>query len=186
VTAYNRTGSVYIPLLIRGLTVSLAPSGVAALTAVSAGNVTIVSPSSGVALTVNGNTTNNTLTLANAAGQPAFIGFNGNASVQGFIGTAGAANNLVTGSSVGDLVIRSQGGTVRVSANSGTSTQLAVTSTTVGILGAAGSAQVTGWGTPTGPAVVANFSGTAATLVQCSNAIAKIITDLKSLGLYGA
>lgn len=50
----------------------------------------------------------------------------------------------------------------------------------------AGSGQVSGWGTPTGPAVVANFSGTAATLVQCSNAIAKIITDLKALGLYAA
>jgi hypothetical protein len=47
-------------------------------------------------------------------------------------------------------------------------------------------AQITGWGTPTGPAVVANFSGAAATLVQCSNAIAKIITDLKSYGFYGA
>lgn len=52
--------------------------------------------------------------------------------------------------------------------------------------GNAAPAQVTGWGTPTGPAVVANFSGTAATLVQCSNAIAKIITDLKALGLYAA
>jgi hypothetical protein len=56
----------------------------------------------------------------------------------------------------------------------------------LGINGNAAVSKVTGWGTPTGPAVVANFSGTAATLVQCSNAIAKIITDLKSLGLYGA
>jgi hypothetical protein len=57
---------------------------------------------------------------------------------------------------------------------------------TIGVNGNTPPAQVTGWGTPTGPAVVNNFSGTAATLVQCSNAIAKIITDLKALGFYGA
>jgi hypothetical protein len=45
---------------------------------------------------------------------------------------------------------------------------------------------VAGWGTPTGPSVVANFSGTAATLVQCSNAIAEIITYLKARGDFQA
>lgn len=50
----------------------------------------------------------------------------------------------------------------------------------------AGQGQIAGWGTPTGPAIVANFSGAAATLVNCSNAIAKIITDLKAWGLYAA
>jgi hypothetical protein len=56
----------------------------------------------------------------------------------------------------------------------------------LGLFGNATVSQTTGWGTPTGPLVVNNFSGSAATLVQCSNAIAKIITDLKALGLYGA
>lgn len=46
--------------------------------------------------------------------------------------------------------------------------------------------QVAGWGTPTGAAVVANFSGAAGTLVNCSNAIAQIITDLKRFGIYAA
>ena len=46
--------------------------------------------------------------------------------------------------------------------------------------------QVTGWGTPTGAGVVANFSGAAGTLVNCSNAIAQIITDLKRFGIYAA
>lgn len=55
-----------------------------------------------------------------------------------------------------------------------------------GINNATPPAQVTGWGTPTGPAVVASFSGTAATTLQMQNAIAKIITDLKAFGLYGA
>lgn len=56
----------------------------------------------------------------------------------------------------------------------------------VGVNGNTPPVQVTGWGTPTGPAVINNFSGAAATLVNCSNAIAKIITDLKAFGLYGA
>lgn len=56
----------------------------------------------------------------------------------------------------------------------------------IGINGNSAPAKVTGWGVPTGPVVVNNFSGSAATLLQCSNAIAKILTDLKALGLYGA
>ena len=56
----------------------------------------------------------------------------------------------------------------------------------VGVNGNSPPAQVTGWGTPTGAAVVANFPGATATLVQCSNVIAKLITDLKAFGLYGA
>jgi hypothetical protein len=56
----------------------------------------------------------------------------------------------------------------------------------LGVNGAAPPAQVTGWGTPTGPAVQLNYSGSAATLAQTSAAVAKIITDLKALGLYAA
>ena len=43
----------------------------------------------------------------------------------------------------------------------------------------------TGWGSPTGAAVVNNYSGSAATLVQTSNAVAQLITDLKALGVLG-
>lgn len=50
-----------------------------------------------------------------------------------------------------------------------------------------GGLQVAGWGVPTGAAVVTNFPGGGpATLAQCSTAIAKIITDLKTFGMYGA
>lgn len=56
----------------------------------------------------------------------------------------------------------------------------------LGVNGASPPAQVTGWGTPTGPAVVANFSGTAATTLQMQNAIAQIITALKAVGIFGA
>lgn len=54
----------------------------------------------------------------------------------------------------------------------------------IGLFGASGTGQITGWGTPTGSAIVSNFPGATATLVQCSEVIARIITDLKGLGLY--
>ncbi len=56
----------------------------------------------------------------------------------------------------------------------------------IGLNGNAPPAQKTGFGTPTGAGVLANFPGATATLAQCSQAIAEIITDLKALGLYGA
>ena len=70
-------------------------------------------------------------------------------------------------------------------------TQVATISATGIAIGAAGAAkvlgaQITGWGTPTGPSRVANFPGASATLVQCSNAIAQIIADLKTHGMLGA
>lgn len=57
----------------------------------------------------------------------------------------------------------------------------------VGINAATPPAPVTGWGTPTGGAAVANFPGAGpATLAQCSTAIAEIIFQLKAFGLFGA
>lgn len=41
----------------------------------------------------------------------------------------------------------------------------------------------TGWGTPTGAAKIANFPGATATLTQCSQTVAQLITELKSTGL---
>jgi len=46
--------------------------------------------------------------------------------------------------------------------------------------------QITGFGTPTGNAVVANFPGATATLVQCSESIAEILVILKQIGFIGA
>lgn len=43
-----------------------------------------------------------------------------------------------------------------------------------------------GFGTPTGAAVVANFSGTAATNAQMQATIAEILTVLKSAGIIAA
>lgn len=52
--------------------------------------------------------------------------------------------------------------------------------------GAAGSAQQTGWGTPTGATLVTNFPGASATLVQCSEVLAQLITLLKAIGILGS
>jgi hypothetical protein len=56
----------------------------------------------------------------------------------------------------------------------------------LGVNGNAPPAQVSGFGTPTGTGVIANFPGATATLAQCSQAIAQIIKDLKAFGLYAA
>jgi len=61
----------------------------------------------------------------------------------------------------------------------------AVFSGQVGFNGASGTAQQTGWGTPTGAAIVANYPGASATLVQTSNAVAALIGVMKVLGIYG-
>lgn len=55
----------------------------------------------------------------------------------------------------------------------------------IGVNGATPPAQVSGWGTPAGPAVVTAFPATP-TLAQCGAAIGKIIADLKALGIYAA
>lgn len=52
--------------------------------------------------------------------------------------------------------------------------------------GATPVAQVTGFGTPTSPSVVANFSGTAATTGQMQATIAQILVVLKNIGAIGA
>jgi hypothetical protein len=56
----------------------------------------------------------------------------------------------------------------------------------LGFFGATPVLQTTGFGSPSGNAVIANFPGASATLVQCSNVIAELIVILEGLGLIGA
>jgi hypothetical protein len=56
----------------------------------------------------------------------------------------------------------------------------------VGFHGASPVGQTTGFGTPTGNVVIANFPGATATLVQTSETVAEILVILKGLGLIGA
>lgn len=55
----------------------------------------------------------------------------------------------------------------------------------IGVNGNTAPAQVTGFGTPTGTGVIANFPGATATLAQATQAIAQLIADLKAIGFYG-
>ena len=47
-------------------------------------------------------------------------------------------------------------------------------------------ALTSGWGVPTGNTPVAGFPGATATLIQCGVAIAQIITDFKTMGIYSS
>jgi hypothetical protein len=67
------------------------------------------------------------------------------------------------------------------------STKAVTLTATLGINGNVAPAQVTGWGTPTGGAVVSSFAaGASPSLLQMSEAVAQIISDLKAFGIYGA
>jgi hypothetical protein len=89
---------------------------------------------------------------------------------------------LASASNPANLTLQVTGGVALTLA----STKSATFASTLGINGNTPPAQVTGWGTPTSPAVVANFSGTAATNAQVLSALAQIITTLKAFGLFGA
>lgn len=138
------------------------------------------------------NTTNVILGGNQAGGSSIYLGGNGAAltgmttssNIRKLLAFAGGAGITQYGDNVADIL------THQFNVNGGTALTLTLAGLAaaggLGLNGAAVQAKVTGWGTPTGPAIVNNFSGGAATLVNCSNAIAKIITDLKAIGIYGA
>jgi hypothetical protein len=70
--------------------------------------------------------------------------------------------------------------------NGGLTGSTAALTGALGVNGKSPPAQVTGFGTPTGAGVIANFPGASATLPQATQAIAQLITDLKAIGFYGA
>jgi hypothetical protein len=56
----------------------------------------------------------------------------------------------------------------------------------IGVNGNGPPVQSTGYGTPTSGAIIANFPGATATLVQTSETVAQILLVLKSIGFIGA
>lgn len=84
----------------------------------------------------------------------------------------------------GGINFRTSSGTIRMSIASGGAVTVAGN---LGVNNVTPPAKVTGWGTPTGQAVVASFAaGATPSLLQMSEAVAQIITDLKNFGIYGA
>lgn len=170
-------------------------AGVAALTinGVAGTPPLMINPAGGNAVIVTGAAGNPANVQINAvSGQSAYFtaqtltygiavfGINDTASTDGNGIPAGAmgfgtANGipLALGTSGATRVTVSNTGTVSMSASFGCN-------------GASPPTQTTGWGTPTGQAVVANFNGASGTLVNCSNAIAEILTILKAYGMIGA
>ena len=175
----------------------------------SSGNWTINTPTSGTALTVGGavvctasanvnnviytstntgasssslftdsSTSGLSLTVYNsayAAGSTFSVGANGvsinnNGGGPLSIGTSvGAAFSIFT-NNVSRISVAS-GGAVSISGQ-------------LGINGASGTSGLTGWGTPSGGVVVANYPGATATLVQTSNALAQVISQLIAFGIF--
>lgn len=147
----------------------------------------IFTPTSGVAIKVNGfagsaavtsHGDNTGLRVENTASTTVGVlspvrFWNGAANTTDLaLAAAGAFNLYVNGS-----------GTAAVNVST---TNALTAAGAVGVNGNSPPAKVTGWGTPTNQAVVANYNASAATLLQTADAVAQIITDLKAFGLYGA
>lgn len=156
-----------------------------------------------VAVTINGNTNQHTFDIV-AGSSTGIIGqLSGNTATGGYLqiadnvnavnrGYIGYGAQMFTGGAISDFGIAAQAGILRFSINGGTSTQMQLSTagalTIVGALGVNGNAapaQSTGWGTPTG-AVVNNYNGAAATLLQTSDALGQLLSVLKSIGILGA
>lgn len=86
----------------------------------------------------------------------------------------------------GDVAVRGKGVKGGQLQDGATAVKFQWNTTGIGFFAATPAAQTTGYGTPTGTGVIANFPGATATLAQCSQAIAQIIADMKKFGLYGA
>lgn len=150
-------------------------------------------PSSGSAVPVTVTLTQNgtdAVELVGGAAISAWVHISAG-SQNAYLGLSGGTGNVITGSATGDLCLRNSSN-IDFSANGGASIQLQLTSTGLALTGKFGwngatpPAQVTGFGTPTGAAVVANFSGTAATTSQIQETIAQILTIMKAHGMIGA
>jgi hypothetical protein len=135
----------------------------------AAGNFTINAPSSGTALTAYG-----------VAGSPTAIIKGSSTSGQSY------GLQVLAGTTSADQVagFYNQAGTTLWVSISG-SGALSVAGAAA-FNGATPQGKVTGYGTPTGGTITANFPGATATLLQTSGAVAELISILKNWGILGA
>ena len=134
----------------------------------------LVSPSGGVGLTVNQATDFATI-QAKLSGNTS-----GESYLLGTQGSFGSTHNLTT-AGVAQWISVGTGATLGIGVNQATDLNIAANHFVT-----LGTAQSTGWGTPTGAAVTSSFAGASATLAQTSAVVAELITVLKSFGLLGA
>jgi hypothetical protein len=149
-----------------------------------AGNITAQAPDSGVTLTVNGLTANAAIQINQpaattcinisvpAATQVNALQFQQGSQPQWEIYQP-ATSSDIRFFNVADQLTLTSAGALKATGP-------------MGMNGVTPPAQSTGWGTPTGASVAANFAGASATLPQTSAAVAELITLLKAFGLLGA
>lgn len=160
-------------------------------------NVVIPTPSSGVALSITGALNTPIINLisgisSTVGASEIFISRNGSTSNSFLQGPSIQLNDTLSSTSTGFQ--HSGGQTELWQFASGSWSQifkvLSTLNTTfnfsVGINGNSPPSQSTGWGTPTNTGVISNFDGSAATLTQCSEVIAELITILKNFGLLAS
>jgi hypothetical protein len=149
----------------------------------STGNVGINAPNSGIALAVAGvgnNAAVNVVTGGTAPNGLIAYGFTNSTSVvQGAVMVDTANTYFGSISNHGARFF-----TNNINQMTITAAGLVNFANAIGVNGKGAPAVVGGFGTPTGFAVINNFPGASATLVQCSTAIARLIVDLQNIGFY--
>ncbi len=162
----------------------------------SGGNITLNAPTTGNTLVVNGNTNSSPEVINAGVGQYG-LQINGGSfagiTLVSSTGTEGTNDlYLFQNTGVGASYFGTRSATtLNIQTNSATRLSISGTgavslSGNLGINGNSPVAQNTGWGTPTGAAVVTNFPGATATLVQCSEVISQLLTLFKLYGILGA
>ena len=146
------------------------------ITISSTGAITVPTSSS---LTVQV-TGGNGLVVSAASGQGANIFVNGNGS------TVGTQGLTIAHNSSGAFIQTNTTDYLFIETNGVTRITVSPTGALSFYNGASGWAQLSGWGSPTGAAVVSNFPGATATLLQCSEALAYVIGCLKALGAFAS
>jgi len=125
-------------------------------------------------LTIN-NSSTETLALNNTT-NGVVIGLNGNGSTtpSKYLTVINGALNINNSANTTNILTLSDAGSLNVAGNYKISG--------IQVVGA----QISGYGTPTGASRISSFPGASATLAQCSEMIAQIVSDLKTHGLFGA
>lgn len=142
-------------------------------------------PGSGSAALIFGAGGGEFFSIGGSSTLSSYIGlYSGNPASGANVGFIGYGNGILTGGALTDLIIRGAG-TVKLAAG-GNHLNVSLTSTTIGVLGAAGVAQLAGWGTPVGNTVVASYNITDAggANSNTNKAVAQIIATLKAYGLF--
>lgn len=151
---------------------TIAPSGQITFAPATGTAATVTTPDNVAAIVIND--------AAPVSGY--YVSFQNSGAVQGAVGLGGI---LFGGAAVNDFGILATAKLRLGGTSIGVSGATAFTNA-IGVNGNAPPAQTTGFGTPTGAAVIANFPGATATLAQCSQTIAELLAIFKSVGFLGA